>query len=142
MINENLLHASAAINKLDAIHSKLVDFIRSLDNKDTELGFIDTTPDPISMVCLHKTMNITRRIIAIDDQPTSNEYAVYANDNENMILVSTFYLNASGVIFSTPDESDSLCDYNDELLADKLLEYTAHGLLKSQIFKPTESGLK
>ena len=90
MINENLLYASTAINKLDSIHSKFVDWIRSLDNKDMELGFIDTTPDPISMVCLHKTMNITRRIIAIDGQPTSNEYAVYANDNENIVLVSTF----------------------------------------------------
>ena len=140
MINENLLQAAAAINELDAIHSKFVDYIRSLDNKDTQLGFIDTSPDPISVVCLHKTMNITRRIIAIDGQPRSNEYAVHANDNENMVLVSTFYLNASGIIFSTPDESDSLCDYNDALLAEKLLEYTAEGLLKSQIFKPTEAG--
>jgi hypothetical protein len=140
MIDENLLHASAAINELDAIHSKFVDFIRSIDNKDTELGFIDTTPDPISMACLHKTMKISRRIIAIDGRPTSNEYTVHANDNENMVLVSTFYLNVSGAIFSTPDESDSLCDYNDELLAEKLLTYTAQGLLKSQVFKPTEAG--
>jgi len=139
MINESLLHASAAINKLDAIHSKFVDFIRSLDNKDTELGFIDATPDPVSMVCLHKSMNISRRIIAVNGLPTSNEYAVYANDNENMVLVSSFYLNASGIIFSTPDESDRLCDYNDALLAEKLLEYTAVELLKSKIFKPADT---
>ena len=142
MINDNLLHAAEEINKLDAIHSKFVDFIRSLDKKDTALGAIDTNPDPVSMVCLHKVMSISRRIIAIDGLPGLNEYTVYAKDNENLVFVSSFYINTSGIIFTTPDESEKLCDYNDASLAGKLLEYTADKLLKSQIFKPTEANQK
>jgi hypothetical protein len=135
--DEEVEFLAAQLQKLEEMHVEFLGFVSRLKTKQVNGGELDTDGTSLIATCLSIRLTASHRPIARDRELTAIEYPFLTRHGERDLPIWRMFLEADYSLYADDKRALRICSFNNDYLANRLIEQIAPALLRSPIFAPS-----
>ena len=138
MQNVNLFEiATAAFDKLEEIHSALMQHVSNLGDKELAGCSIAVENNELVATCFGCRLIATHRPVILNEKFSMIEYPFSISETDKLDrLICTLYVHPNGGIYSDTTTANQIAGTGDSFLTQKILPAIGLALIRSNYFSP------
>lgn len=136
--NEMTQAAFSDFQRLKTIHRRFIEGIQRHAQEQSPVSSLTAEGETLSASYLELEFRAVRRAVAVNDRLVANEYAFVGSIGDQERLLLCLYLTPDGGLYlnSSLDNSNRLCDFNNEYVVNNILSELQATALSSSFFAP------